>query len=257
MLDYNGMSFWFNRIGLFTIDEDWIHPPKIQPTYEMIYVTNGTVFIEEETVKYILKPKDVLILDANKHHKGFKHSQGLTSFYWAHFVVEHDDGLVLPKYVPHFDEPALFKELLHYGRHTTRDQLLLDSLLMYIIAKLYHAHTLDPVSRSAREIYAWTKINASATLTVQDIADHFKYSPEHITRIMKKNYHKNLKAIIADFIIKQANDLLCNSNHSIKEIADILSFSSANAFINFYKYHEEISPSKFRNKYSFTYMNNK
>lgn len=256
MISYKDISFSFDHMGLFYTDKDWIHPSFILPTYEIIYLTNGTAFIEEEDKRYIVNPKDLLILEPNKIHKGFKYSKGITSFYWVHFTSDTPDKLNLPKFVPKFDESALFKELLHYGTHTDKEQFLLDSILSHIIARSSCLQTSYPISRSAREILEWTRINASAALTVNDVANHFNYTPEHISRIMKTNYNKTLKTIITEFIIKQANDLLCNSNHSIKEIADILSFDTDNAFIKFYKYHEHISPNKFRNKYSFLYMNN-
>ena len=57
--------------------------------------------------------------------------------------------------------------------------------------------------------------------------------------------------------IKLSKDLLLTTRLSVKEIAARLGFGSENLFIKFFKYHEDISPAKFRNKYYNTHMNNK
>ena len=42
---------------------------------------------------------------------------------------------------------------------------------------------------------------------------------------------------------------------SVKEIAALLGFSEPNTFIHFFKYHEGISPTLYRNTYHNTHMN--
>ena len=78
---------------------------------------------------------------------------------------------------------------------------------------------------------------------------------EFIAYLIEKQ--QKVKNIIDDFLIKRANDYLMNTNYSVKEIASMLEFSDSTAFINFYKYHENTTPTKFRNTYSKIHMNKK
>ena len=49
--------------GLFKSAEPWIHPERIIDSNEIVFVTKGTVFIEEDGIKYTLQKDDVLYLE--------------------------------------------------------------------------------------------------------------------------------------------------------------------------------------------------
>ena len=70
--------------GLFKSEDSWIHPDALINTNEIIFVTKGTVFIEEDGAEYTLRENDVLYLEKGKPHGGFKESCGV-EFYWIHF----------------------------------------------------------------------------------------------------------------------------------------------------------------------------
>ncbi len=156
-----------------------------------------------------------------------------------------------------FSDSYLFKKLLHYNNIPGSDIFLKDSITCHIIGEI-NMHTLNSLKDSlAANILEWTRINATAKLNVKKCASHFGYNSDYISFLIKKEYKKSLKSIINDYIIRKANEYLLNTNYSIKEISSILEFESPNAFVNYYKYHERISPSKFRNSYYSTHMNNK
>ena len=79
----------------------------------------------------------------------------------------------------------------------------------------------DDVPKLARDIFEWIRINASAKLSVTDVANFFNFTPEYMTRLTKKYFDTSLKSLICNFIVSQAKNLLLNSNYSIKEIAEI------------------------------------
>lgn len=262
MILLNGTEFSFSHAGLFTTDKVWTHPVCCQKTYQLIYVTNGEVHIFEDGKYYDLVKGNVLVLSANETHYGYLPSEGTTSFYWVHFKCTDIERLNVPHFLYYFDEGSIFKELLHYHCQPNCLPLLKDTACLYLLAKLTQMADIsnDPVpqqTKIAKDIFEWTRINASAKLSVADIAQHFGYSSEHISRIMKKYYKITMKSIIDNFVVSRANDLLSNSNYSSKTIATMLGFENPEAFFKFYKYHQKISPSKFRNKYTQTYMNNK
>ena len=99
------------------------------------------------------------------------------------------------------------------------------------------------------------RINASAQLTAQKTAAYFGYHPEYLSKVVKQKFGVGLKSVIDKFIINRANELLDNSVYSVKEIAAMLEFREANLFINFYKYHENTTPTKYRSRNFKTHMN--
>ena len=243
-------------IGLFDTEEKWIHPDITVSTYEIICVQKGVVHISEDGVEYSLEKNDLLLLDAEKRHFGFKYSEGRTSFFWVHFRCNDIEKLNISKVLRNFDEVDLFKELLHNYSVLLQERFYLDSICAHIIGKIVAKSAENVYSKIACDIFEWTRINANAKLHVSDIARHFRYSDEHVSRLIKKNYKVGLKQLINEFIIKKANNLLINDNFSIKEIADILGFENYNSFVKFYKYHQKISPTKYKNKYFNNILNN-
>lgn len=261
MLKIDNANFEFSHMGYFTTENTWIHPPIIQNTYQLILVTEGIVHIYENEKFYDLVPGNIILLQKNMLHYGYMPSREPTSFYWLHFRCDDIMKLELPIFTESYDKLSVFKELLHQHCSPNCPQITKDSTALYLLSKIRSCAKstfyTNPQSRLANEIFEWTKINANAKLTVAMVAEHFRYSPEHITRLIKKYYHSSMKDIINNFIINNANSLLCNSNYSIKEIATNLNFNDSNSFVKFYKYHEHISPTKFRDSYSKTHMNKK
>lgn len=261
MLIIGNAEFEFSHIGFFTTEEQWIHPSIIQDTHQLIFVTDGVVHICENNEYYDLTKGNVLLLKNNTLHYGYAPSYEPTAFYWMHFRCNNIEALDLPVFTQSLEKSSTFKELLHFQGVSNCSQLTKDSIALYTISqiRLSSVNPLNDINqqRLANEIFEYVRINANPHLTVASVAEHFRYSPEHITRLVKKNFNRNLKDIINSFIIEHANSLLCYSNYSIKEIAANLNFIDTNKFIKFYKYHTNISPSRFRNSYSKTYMNNK
>ena len=81
----NNKYFAFAMVGEFRSSEEWIHPTRTIDTYELILVREGTVYIKEGITEYTLNVGDMLLLEPNTVHGGFRKSEGKTSFYWFHF----------------------------------------------------------------------------------------------------------------------------------------------------------------------------
>lgn len=260
MISIDGKKLKYISGGLFTAsgDDGWIHPTRTGTSYEIIYILKGTVYLFEDDVKYELMPKDLIILKKGSIHGGYEISRSDTSFYWLHFETEDINSVAKPPfYTKSFPSSPIFRQILHYSylkdcpKHTC--DVFIAGLLCEIETHKKRAESSS--NKLIHEITEWIRINASGNLTVYKIARHFSYNSEHISRLIKKEYKTGLKSMIDDFIIKKANDYLINTNFSVKEIAAILEFPDSSAFINFYKYHENTTPTKFRNSYANIHMN--
>ena len=53
----NSISISFNNMGLFSTDEKWIHPKRVIKSYEIIYVVEGRIYIDEDDKETLEDPE--------------------------------------------------------------------------------------------------------------------------------------------------------------------------------------------------------
>lgn len=247
----------FVYAGLFTSKGEWTHPDRTEKTFEMIYVTNGTVRLCEEQTVYTASKGSLLVLEAGKQHYGVGKESGV-GFYWLHFLTR---GMVLPfetRFFESFSDPHLFKELLHYVFLPTPQKALVNAILVRILAQLSYAESRpESAGKTAEEVYEWLRVNASAGLSAKTAAARFGFSTDHLSRLLKKQYGVGIKSVIDRFVLNRAKELLANTGLYVKEIAYELEFESDKAFIGFFKYHEGLYPGEWRDRYYKIHMNNR
>ncbi len=247
----------FDYAGLFQSDREWIHPERIGKNYEIIYMVHGEMYICEDEQEYHLERGQALLLSPGRPHRGTRTTTQL-SFYWVHFSMNGPIPFSR-RFFDSLENPSLFKELLHVNNLPSVPEYLVNSVLVHLLSALCHASgEHEPrYDVMAEKIYEWVRINATAKLTVKAIAEHFGYSEDHTSRICKKNYGIGAKSLINRFLLSRAKELLSNTNKYVKEIASALEFVDDKAFIGYFKYHENCSPTEFRNRFSRLHMNSK
>jgi len=248
----------FSYAGLFSTETEWIHPRRIEKTYEIICVTKGKVYMREGNRDYLIEPGQLILLSPNQLHYGTRVTCDV-SFYWVHFTVNEGELPFEKRFFESFNDKYLFKELLHYNNLPRVPEYAVNSVLIHILAVLCHLSEKSTCSYNSisETLYEWIRINADASLTVKTVAEHFGYSSDHINRICKRNFGIGARTLINNFLLARAKELLCNTEKYVKEIAADLAFSSDKAFIGYFRYHEGCYPSEFRNRFGKTHMNKK
>ncbi len=258
MLVFNDNYIRFNGMGLFETTSSWIHPSITEVTYEIIYVVSGTIFIEENNILYELEKGDMIILKPGVNHKGYKASEGKTSFYWVHFFIKNMEILTNGKFLfSGIKQDYIFREMLHCAHKANAFSVMTELLLTQLL--MNNSQTLGDENQKklTKDIIEWVRINSSPKLKITEIARNFRYSVDHLSRLMKTEYGKNMKQIVTDFVVEKAKGLLVNTNLSIKEIGASLEFTDTNTFLHFFKYHTGKTPSEYRNSFYLTHMNKK
>lgn len=92
----------------------------------------------------------------------------------------------------------------------------------------------------------YIKSNLRATLKVSDVAEYLNLSIRQFTKIFSEQTGISPGKYINNRIILYSTDLLVNSDLSINDIVDILSFPDASTFIKSFKKSKGITPSKYR-----------
>lgn len=109
----------------------------------------------------------------------------------------------------------------------------------------------------ASKITEYIRNNIKSGITVSEVADHFGYNADYIGKYFKSIHGIGLKEYLALQRVRLAKDLLLTTDMSVNQISRELGYSNDNLFIKFFTYHEKISPTAFKNKYSNTRINNK
>lgn len=247
----------FEYAGYFSSKDEWIHPTRKERTYEIIYVTKGEVYMSEGDTCFKLSEGMSVILRPEYTHTGTHKSKDV-QFYWVHFKAK--DKLPFEnRLFERFDNPYLFKELLHTNNLPEIPECLVNSILVHILSEYYKSASMESSQSNAvaEKIFEWIRINASGALKVKTVSDEFGLSPDYITRLIKIHHGVSANTLINRFVMSKARQLLCNTELYIKEIADMLGFISDKAFISYFRYHEGCYPSAFRSRYGKLHMNNR
>ena len=93
MLILDNTKFSFLSVGELSTDKPYIHMKRVMKSFEVIFVTNGTLYMEEDGIQYALTPNQILVLEPDKFHRGYKIHEGGTAFYWFHYRT---DNLPIP-----------------------------------------------------------------------------------------------------------------------------------------------------------------
>lgn len=250
----NGTELSFSNMGLFDCETAWQHPTVTIDSYEFVLVLCGNVFIREKGIDYSLKKGDLLLLDKEVEHGGFRRSNGHTSFYWLHFYCSDPSALHIPKLLS-VDLPIAEKSMREIMHLQERSPLLAGLTLARFIAELNEP--ADAKNKIAFEIAEYIRINRHRPLSVEALAKRFGYVPDRLSRILKKEFGKNAKTMIDERRTEYLESLLINTDYTVAEIAEQAGFQSDNEFTKYFTYHEKITPTLFRNRFFRIHMNEK
>jgi YesN/AraC family two-component response regulator len=252
--------FEYDMIGEFNSDGSWIHSKRTIRSYELILVLDGEVFIEEDSVRYTLTKNQMLILEPNKVHFGFKESQkSAVRFYWFHFFTNMP--LPFKSYIgsEFYETKQLLKRLLHITNTVGYSKTAVDAAALSVYEELVKIGSNNAISSTMliSRITEYIRINIKNQPSVKGIAEKFGYNPDYIGKLFKTYYPLGLKNYIATQKLKAIKDALLTSSSTIKQIALDFGYNDENAFLKFFTYHERTSPSTFRNTYHNTHINKK
>lgn len=241
--------------GNFISEGEWIHPDRSIDSYEIIYVTKGKIYINENDVDYAIGKQEFLILDPNVRHYGYQHSCDV-EFLWLHWsgkvntphLVKHS------KVINNYEFVLFFKQLLHNRLNKHQDECF-DYLTRLILNEVYSGNTGIKTNSIAENIALWIRANNEKHLSVTAVAAHFGYQADYLNRVFKQSYNKNIKQYIDEERIIFIKKLMLNERLTLAEIANAAGFEEYKYFLKFFKYHEGFTPTEFQKLYANVYIN--
>lgn len=85
-------------------------------------------------------------------------------------------------------------------------------------------------------------------ITIQELADLVHLNPVYLSQLFKKETEKPLGKYIQEMKLKEAEQLLVQTNHSIADICMMLHFNSQSHFTNLFKQFTGVTPKQYRKK---------
>lgn len=253
----NGAHFAYDMIGEFHSAGEWLHQRRTIDSYELILVLEGTVYLAEESQEYALQKNELLLLEPHREHYGTRTVSAPTAFYWFHYFTD------LPLPLKHFDGEdvhelrRLMKQLLHRTNTPTDSPRAADAAGYLIFEELVRLARERETSNRALSAKLTEYVRNAPDVTVAELARRLGYNADYLGKYFKKTHGIGLKEYLTAERLKLARDLLLTTGLSVKQIARESGFRDENLFIKFFTYHEALSPTAFRNKYSNTHINHK
>lgn len=250
----NGMELNFLTVGLFSTDAPWLHPVIAVDSYEIIYVLEGEVRIYEGEERYRLGAGEMLLLYPGIEHGGFGgKSTGKVSFYWLHFRTPDIAAWGQEKLRrPPRDTEKELRALMHDAQ---TDRRMAEVRLCLLLLQLGSGREYR--NRQAYETEEYLRLHAAEPLTVAAVAARFGYSPDHLSRVYRKEFGRDLKSGIVRHRLEFMEARLANTDDTLKSLAGQCGFEDENAFVKFFRYHAGLTPTEYRNRFFRVHRNEK
>ena len=243
--------------GKFISNGEWIHPDRIIDSYEIILVTKGEVYINENGTEYYLRPDEMLILQPNLRHFGYKTSTS-TEFFWLHWYGGPNmDSNMKHRKIENPYNISLYLRQLVDARVLQKSSESMDYLTRLILIELYSNSNLPAVNHAAEKIAAWIEANCHTSITEKQIASQFGYNSDYLNRLFKSSFSKTIKQYINEKRLEYIKGLMLRSDLSLKEIAHRSGFTEYKYFLKFFKYHEKVTPTEFYKQYAKMHINSR
>ena len=237
------------------------YPPRVHyhPDYEVYYLTDGVCryFIHNKT--YRLTAGDIVVIPPGLIHKVIyespSHSRMLfncTADFVPASVRKVEDRIT---YFPQTPETAkqitsLYRKIREASAKP--DEFWEDSLRCHIsqLFLLMAKSSCHPASRSAGSPFVenaveYIRANYMYRLTLPETARHCAVSPEHLSRVFKRETGFGFNEYLNLYRLKKAESILKSGKAgSIAQVASLCGFSDSNYFSNTYKKMFGISPSQ-------------
>jgi YesN/AraC family two-component response regulator len=124
-----------------------------------------------------------------------------------------------------------------------------DAKLMIILTKI--SEMLKPKSSNRQlveKVMEYINENIMLQIDLDTLSEELSYNKDYLGRAFKKEMGMSINKFINSEKINMSKKLLDNSDMSISAIANALGWDDPNKFLKFFKYHENITPSQYREK---------
>lgn len=255
--------------GLFVSKgADWVHPERDLSSFELVFVRQGVLHLQEEGRAFDVRPDEALILWPHRHHGGSAPTARGLKFYWVHFTLGMErctnaETLAVRQHVQ-VARPdqlsALFRQLLNdqelFGAKSATLAPLI-TLMLCEVARSGDSALQQTGAASALAAKADVVIENkfASAISVASIADELHSNPDYLGRVFRLAYGKTITDALHERRLRHACSLLAETGKSIGEIAQLCGFADPAYFRRIFRRHREMTPGAWRALFTRTHIN--
>ena len=225
------------------------------------YIISGSGTVTENGKVFHVKAGDVFILHQGEYHDYYPDPNDKWTKLWVQTAgyaisdVIRAYNLDKVNHIPDFDIENDILEIQKIINESTDIEVintqgthLLISLLQKLQAEvlLRNSNNNSNNNNTAREIRRFIDVVPGANITLEELAEEFSYSKQHLIRVFKQKYKITPYEYILDRRIEIARSLLTYSELSVAQISDELHFCDVSYFIDFFKKRTGVTPHEFK-----------
>ncbi|NBF41372.1 MAG: helix-turn-helix domain-containing protein, partial [Spirochaetes bacterium] len=148
---------------------------------------------------------------------------------------------ILEAYAPPRLPPVAIAEL---GRQSTAEDML-DVLSRLIRGARDTAGSYEGDSRSLRDALEYLRRHFSEPVSLDDVAAAAGVSSAHLSRLFRRELQLSFSDYLSSLRMEEAQRLLSESSHSIKEVGYAVGYQDANYFSRVFKRWVGVRPREF------------
>jgi AraC-like DNA-binding protein len=254
--------------GLFISRGRGRHVDRIAPFFDLIFVRQGRLEVQEEDRPFRVDAGETLLLWPHRHHWGTARYLPGLEFYWVHFVTAPlppglADGaahgrLAQQARVGRPDRLALLFD--HYLEDSQRGHFqaaqadaLLHLILLEVAAPPPPAAPgeADPLAVRA---FSYIRMNHRLPLTASRVAQEVGCNPDYLARLFRASYGMTLTQCIHGQRLDAAKRRLVGTDKNIAEIAREVGFADVGYFGRVFKRAEKMTALAYRRRHTRAYV---
>jgi YesN/AraC family two-component response regulator len=253
-------------------EEHFDNLPHKHSFYEICYVVNGRGHYIEEDVVYPVSRGTFFCTRPGRKHQ-IKSKEGMFIYYVAFELDQklsshgmastyqdmYSSNKIVVDHAEHTPAAMIWNALVN--QCSEPNKLKAESIICLVQSLLLSFYPLFidksesngiPLVRNKsfnvlmKNVTRYIKDNLSENLKLEETASYFHLSGRHLSRLFQHEYGQSFKAYIQSERIKQAKQLLQNTDLSIQEVSERVGIPSIHYFSTFFKKLNGVSPNQFR-----------
>ena len=253
--------------GVFISRGQGRHPARIINTFELIFVKEGVLSIQEADHAFEVRGGDALILWPDRRHHGTAPYLPDLTFYWLHFQLLTGSGaqagaLNVPQHVT-LERPdhltSLFRRFLDDQEAGNMQPFSASLLVLLMLSEVAASSSPRAVGGAAARLAgradALIRTHFHEPLSTSSVARTLRCNPDYLGRVFQNVYGCTLTDALHQRRLKFARRLLLEGDETVEQIAVSCGFRDVTYFRRLFKRREGVSPRAFRQLYSKMHVN--
>ena len=247
-------TFEVSLAGITYPDPDYGIFRKCSDIYVVEYISDGEGTVMCGGDEYHPKKGDAYILQKGKEHKYFSSPDNPWEKKWMNISGALCENLISAYgitdtvYFPNASVGEFFDEFIDFCEHNTDIYKINEfgAVIFHRIVQRLAANAEINIRDVAKQTKRYIDSNIYEKLSAESAARNVGFSVSQLGRIFKKEYGKTVYSYILDRKMDTAENLLINTNLSVREISDMLQFTDEHYFCNIFKIKRRMTPKECR-----------